>query len=484
MPVERREARNVAQCQGPPQVCTDGPFRGYRRLHWIQRAASRNAKQRFCALSHHLSEENLRRAFHELKGSKASGMDHVTKHAYRRNLNDNLRQLHQRLRGGGWRPRPSRQVLIPKAQGGTRPLAIGCVEDKIVQSLVARILEAIYEPSFYRHSYGFRRGKSAHQAIRRLHKVIRERRSDCVVVEVDIEKFFDSMDHGWLVERLQEKIGDAHFIRLIRRMLRNSVLGHDGQVRINECGTPQGSPVSPILANIYLHYLLDEWFRQNYSARGQMIRYADDVTFVFRDMKTAQAFQADLIQRMQEGGLTINLDKSKIVPFDDKAPQGNVNLLGFTFYWGRNRQRKRMLKVKTASKSLSRSMKAFTDWIKRYRNRWPLKRLWRMAALKLRGHYNYFAVSSNQRRVSHFYYVCINSLFKWLNRRSQKRSFTWEKFKRRLFFNPLPRPPLGFELIDITQEHGTVWKHKPRSRMRKLRTYGSVRSSGQKPVFT
>jgi group II intron reverse transcriptase/maturase len=437
-------------------------------------------------LMHHLNIGNLRRAFQELKGSRASGIDRVTKHGYKACLDENIQELYTRIRKGGWRPRPSREVLIPKPQGGTRPLAIGCVEDKIVQTLVSRILEAIYEPQFHPSSYGFRRGKSAHQALRHLYRAIRARKETCVVVEVDIEKFFDSMDHEWLMERIEERIGDGHFLRLLRRLLRNSVLGQDGRVRVNEVGAPQGSPVSPMLANIYLHHLLDNWFAENFAQEGEMVRYADDVVFVLRDEETANRFQSALNERIKEGGLRIHPDKTKVIPFNHRTPEGNVDLLGWTLFWGRGWRRKgdRPLKVKTSTKSLNRSMKAFTAWIKAYRNRWPLKRLWKMAALKLRGHFNYFGVSTNGKRLNHFYHACILSLFKWLNRRSQKASFTWEKFLRKLRYNPLPRPPLSFELIEITGRPGTGWKQKPKSRMRELRKSGSVRSIGQTPVFT
>jgi group II intron reverse transcriptase/maturase len=406
------------------------------------------------ALMHHLSEANLKRAFRELKGSKARGIDQVSKQAYQRDLDTNIHTLWDCMYRGGWRPQPSREVLIPKPRGGKRPLAVGCIEDKVVQLLVARILEAIYEPMFHRNSFGFRRGKSAHQAVRRLYRVINQWRDSCVVVEVDIEKFFNSMDHNWLMERLQTRISDPRFLRLIRRMLRNSILGVDGEIRANRRGTPQGSPVSPILANIYLHYLIDEWFEEHID-RGEMIRYADDVVYVFPSEDGAQSFYQELVQRMSTGGLGVNHEKSRIVHFDARSPRGNVNLLGFTFYWGRDRRRRRVLKVKTSSKSLRNSMKAFSDWIKHIRNRKPLKYIWAMAAAKLRGHYNYFGVTFNQRKLGHYYSVCIKALYKWLNRRSQKRSFAWERFMRKLAFDPLPRPPMGFELLEITYEHGT-----------------------------
>ena len=473
--MERREARRVNQLSLTPEVCEDGPFKGYVKLHWIRSAAEKKREEKVRALAHHLNPQNLRRAFRELDGSRACGVDGVTKQQYYVKLESNLRALHDTIRCGSWKPRPSREVLIPKPQGGTRPLAIGCLEDKIVQKLTARILEAVYEPLFHRHSYGFRQGKSPHDALARLHKVIRERRKACVVVEMDIEKFFNSVDHEWLMQKLELKIADEHFLRLIRRMLRGSILQEDGALAETERGTPQGSPVSPVLANICLHHLLDEWFDENHSESGEFIRYADDAVFVFRDEQTANAFRAHLTGRLKEAGLNLNLDKSGVVPFTAKAPAGFVSFLGFDFYWGRNANGERTLKVKTSSKRLNRCMKAFTDWIKEHRNKQRTTALWLEAAAKLRGHFDYYAVVFNQSKLVQFYYTCIGSLFRWLNRRSQKRSFTWTKFSRKLWFNPLPKPPSGDALIDITSEHRSERNHQPKSRMREIRTSGSVR---------
>lgn len=459
-----------------PQACADGPFRGYVKLDWIRAAAERRRKKPMRQLMHHFSTDNLRRAFRELDGSRASGVDGVTKQQYHVKLEDNLRALHHTIRCGGWRPRPSREVLIPKPQGGTRPLAVGCLEDKIVQTLTARILEAIYEPLFHRHSYGFRRGKSPHQALGRLHSVIHQRHEKCVVVEMDIEKFFNSVDHGWLLQKLKLKIEDEHFLRLIHRMLRGSILHEDGSLAESERGTPQGSPVSPMLANICLHHLLDEWFDAEYAGRGEFVRYADDAVFVFTDEDVAQRFQAALQLRLQEAGLSLNIAKSAIVPFSSRAPKGVISFLGFDFYWGRDRTGGRLLKLKTAATRLHRSMQAFLDWVKAWRNKKPLKQLWDDARARLIGHFNYFGVRYNEAKLSYFRFVCIGHLFKWLNRRSQKRSFDWAKFLRKLHFNPLPLPPHGDALIDITSEHRAVRNHQPKSRMRENRTSGSVRS--------
>jgi len=473
----------VAQGMSSPEVCEDGPFKGYARLHWIEAAARAKPGEKVHALMHHFTPENLRRAFRELDGSKATGIDRVTKRQYEEHLEENIEKLHGALRGGGWRPKPSRQVLIPKPQGGTRPLAVGCLEDKIVQTLVARILEALYEPIFSRQSFGFRRGKSAHQAVGRLHETIRDRSESCTVVEMDIEKFFDSMDHDWLVQKLETKIADPHLLRLIRRLLRSSLLTEDG-IKMSEVGTAQGSPASPILANICLHFLLDEWFREHFGAVGRMVRYADDAVFVFNDAASAETFRQALAARLAEAGLRLNVDKSGIVPFSKSNPRGTVAFLGFEFYWGRNAAGRKTLKVKTKPKRLGRSIQAFKEWVKLTRNRMKLDKLWSLARAKLQGHFGYFGVMYNEAKLSHFYHACVGLLFRWLNRRSQKRSFTWERYEKRLRLSPLPLPPSGDHLKDLTSERNSS-KHTPKSRMRKLRTSGSVRSAGrQRPAFT
>ena len=482
MPMERRGARFVAQTRRASPVRAEGPFKGYARLDWIHKAATE--RQSETSLMHHFCEANLRRAFQELSGSRAPGIDRVTKDQYRKDLDGNIKALVQTLREGRYRPRPSRQVLIPKSQGGTRPLAVGCLEDKIVQTLAARILEAVFEPVFSRHSYGFRHGMSAHQAVGRLYETIHDRGNSCVIVEMDIEKFFDSVDHDWLMDKLATRIADPSFLKLIRTLLRADVLRASGELSPTELGTPQGSPVSPVLANIYLHFLLDRWFDENHRTSGRMIRYADDAVFAFDDLASAEKFRAALAERLAEGKLRLNLDKSSIVPFSRRKPQGTVAFLGFELYWGRTVAGQRFLKLKTQPKRLSRSISAFTDWIKTTRNRMKLERLWRLASTRLLGHFNYFGVRSNSAKLGHFYQACVGALFKSLNRRSQRRSFTSERFAKRLIYSPLPLPPLEQDLRDVSSERSSS-KHTPKSRMREIRTSGSVRSAGrQRPAFT
>jgi RNA-directed DNA polymerase len=486
MPMERREPHRANRFNLTPEPCSYGPFKGYARLDRINSAAKENPQVKFKALLQQFTENNLRQAFRSLDGSKAIGIDQITKDQYAKNLETNLSQLADKIARGGWRPKPSREVMIPKANGGTRPLAIGCLEDKIVQQLGAKILEAIYEHTFHRHSYGFRPKRNTHQAIARLYKVVEERGETCVVVEMDLEKFFNSMDHEKLIEILAQRIEDHHFLRLIRRMLRNSILSEEGEIRQNDRGTPQGSPISPILANIYLDACLDQWLSSHWGKYAQMIRYADDAVFVFTDMEKAKQFKAELAERFEKDyKLKMNEDKSGIVNFSLHAPEAEIQFLGFHLYWGRKSvsSSKKMLKVKTSPKKLGKSIEAYTDWIKTQRSRLTLDKLWVKTSDKLRGHYSYYGLRFNRPKLAYFYHSIVGILFKWLNRRSQKRSYTWDAFAKRLRFKPLPRPSEA-TLIDITSGIVPELKRKMKSRMRKSRTYGSERSPGLSPVFT
>lgn len=483
--MEPRETQRVNRFKLTPEACADGPFKGYAGLDRINSAAAKGVG-RFTHLMHHLNEFNLRQAFRQCDGVKASGIDQITKEEYGKDLTTNIEDLVDQIQRGGWRPKPSREKLIPKPTGGFRSLAIGCLEDKIAQNLCSKILEAIYEPIFHRHSFGFRPGKNTHQAISRLHQEIRLRKDSCTVVEMDIEKFFSNINHQKLLELIKLRISDQHFLRLIKRMLKNSILSEDGELKINEVGAPEGSPISPIFSNIYLHYILDQWFEDNWATKGQIVRYADDAVFVFNNEQDAMEFQAALkVQLAKEGGIKLNVDKSGLTRFNESKPEGDIPFLGFIFYWGRSPTFKKLLKVKTAPKKVAASIQNFKEWIKANRHRHRLAKLWDLAAARLRGHYNYYGVTSNEAKLNHYYYACVRELFKWLNRRSQKRSYDWEGFLQRLKFTPLPKPPHGKALIDITNGLGSKLKHKLKSRVREIRKHGSVRSGGwQQPLFT
>jgi RNA-directed DNA polymerase len=482
--MEPRETRVVNRFSLQPEPCAEGVFKGYCKLERINSVAIRDRDAIFNNLSHTLNENNLRQAFRQLDGSKAVGIDRVTKEEYAKNLQANITDLFNEIYRGGWRPHPSRQVSIPKPTGGHRTLSVGCLEDKIVQTLVAKVLEAIYEPRFHRESYGFRQGRSAHQALASTYSAIKKRGKYTVVVEMDIEKFFDTINHDKMMSFLEQRISDRPFLRLVRRMLRNSILSPNGKLIDTTTGTPQGSPISPILANIYLHHVLDEWFDENYLKHAEMVRYADDAVFIFDDFTIAMEFKAALALRFAKYDLKLNEEKSGVVELGPKSG-GAIGFLGFILYWGRSRVTHINLKLKTDPKRLTRAVQNFTLWIKSVRNRLPTAEIWTRASARLRGHYNYYAVITNGKSVQKFYFSCVRGLFKWLNRRSQKRSFTWKEFVRKLMFNPLPKAPLGYEQIDVSSKHSSELKHKSKSRMRKSRTSGSLRSSGrQRSLFT
>lgn len=484
--MEPRDGQRVAPFKLSPDPCKQGPFAGYSGLDRINSTAKKLPEgRRLSQLRHHLHEENLRAAFRRLDGTKAVGIDRTTKNDYGERIDEVLPRLARRLKAGTFHPKPSREVLIPKPNGGVRPLAVGTVEDRMVQTLLAKTYEAVFEPIFHRHSYGFRPGRSCQQAIAKLYRTLTEQTPEAWVVEMDIEKFFSTMDHEKLMTMIQRRISDEAFLKLTRNLLQATVLGADGEMRTTVLGAPQGSPLSPILSNLYLHEALDTWFATEWEEKGTLIRYADDAVFVFGNEQDAQSFRDALIMRLGEFGLKLNLEKSGIRRFDAQTHEGVLPFLGFTFYWGiANKNRQRKLKVKTTPKRLAMCIQAFKEWIKLMRNRMKLDRLWDLAAMKLRGHFQYYGVTFNSGKLNHFYHACVNLLFRWLNRRSQKRSFTWERFERRLQFYPLPKPS-GAALLDIASSSCFEYKHKLKSRMRKSRTSGSERSGGrQRRLFT
>lgn len=394
-----------------------------------------------------LKVDLLRRAYRELDERKAVGTDGITKACYGRDLEANLERLQDQLHKGSYRPQPARQVFIPKANGKMRPLAISNLEDKIVQRAVAFIVEALYEPLFTDSSLGFRPKRGCHQAIRRVYHLLKDGRRPHVV-DVDIEKFFDSMNHERMMEFLEKRISDPRFLRLMAKLLRAGILV-DGEAQENEAGSPQGSIVSPLLANIFLHYTLDLWFKEHFGGyRQQMVRYADDVVCCFHDQDKAESFLPQLRERLQAFQLSVNESKTKIVNFENKT-HNVFHFLGFTFYWGKDRKGATLLKLKTQTERLRAKILSFKEWVKEARAKYRTQGLWRKASEKIRGHYAYFGVTFNSR-LTLFYKICVQLLFKWLNRRSQKRSYSWEGFQTRLRQHPLPKP-WGYSLLSLDQ---------------------------------
>lgn len=412
--------------------------------------AAKDRSKIFNNLLCHFKVANLREAFHALDGSKAAGMTGITKTQYGKSIDENLKDLETRIHRGTYRPLPKRGVFIPKAHGQQRLIAISEFEDKLVEYVIAKTLTAIYEPLFIKHSYGFRPGKSAHDAIKIAYCSLKDNKRPHVV-EIDLRSFFDTVSHRTLKKLLKRRLRDKRLLGLIGRFLEAGILNQQGELNTSDVGTPQGSIMSPVLANVFLHYALDEWFLENYAPKGGIIiRYADDAIFIFEDEQTAESFKDALKERLSAFGLKLNEDKSGRIHFDKRG--GEVfHFLGFTFYWGKDRGTvKRVLRVKTKRDQLFKKIQQFTLWIKKNRSRIRLNQIWDNATIKLRGHYEYYGVHTNRPALNHFYYAAVASLFKWLNRRSQKRSFTWEQFNRRLIFNPLPKPPEVIRLKSLT----------------------------------
>lgn len=395
----------------------------------------------FNNLLNHITGESLREAFHAMDANKARGIDGISKKEYGKRLEANIENLVKRIHNGSYKPQSKREVLIPKANGKTRPIAISSFEDKLVEWVVHKILECVYEPIFIRNSFGFRPSKSAHDAIKAVYYSLKGNRRPNVV-EIDFASFFNTIPHRKLIRIISKRISDKRFKGLIGRFLKVGILEQSGELTVPEMGTPQGSIMSPILANIYLHYVLDSWFLENYGSYSNVIvRYADDAVFFFRTEEIADQFYEDLFDRVTEYGLQLNEDKTRKISFR-KDGHTSFDFLGFTFYWGRKPESGiRVLKLKTRKATLISKIQDFYYWIKADRNRYKTKELWKTAKAKLEGHYNYFGFWMNRQKLNHFYWEAVKSLFKWLNRRSQKISFSWYEFQRKLKYNSIPAPP-------------------------------------------
>jgi RNA-directed DNA polymerase len=417
----------------------------------IARRARREPGATCAALMHLFTVDNLRACFEALDGSKAPGVDGVTKAMYGERLEDNLQRLHQQLRQMAYRPKPVRRVEIPKADGTMRPLGISCSEDKIVQELTRRILEAIYEPGFYETSYGFRPGRSAHDALRRLNREVMSAPVNWIAA-LDLAQFFDTMPHKEILAVLAERIQDRTLLRLSARRLKAGVQTPGGVVH-DELGSPQGSIVSPVIANVFLDKVLDQWVATSVKphCRGyvELIRYADDTLLVFEREEDAQRVMRVLPLRLATFGLRLNAQKTRLVPFGKRAAwrafkagqrPPTLDFLGFTHYWGHSRRGLVRVKRKTLKKRRRRALVAINQWLRQERNERKLPDLWHAVARKMRGHFNYFGVTDNSPALWQFDHAVRPLLFKWLNRRSQRRRFSWESFRRYEARHPLPRP--------------------------------------------
>jgi len=419
-------------------------------LERVRQTARQRKKERFTALLHHISIDCLRTAFFALKRDAASGVDGLTWPTYEADLDRNLTDLHERVHRGAYRALPSRRTYIPKADGKQRPLAVAALEDKIVQRATAAVLNAIYEEDFLGFSYGFRPKRGQHDALDALVVGIKSRRVN-FIFDADVASFFDSVSKDWLVRFVEHRIGDPRIIRLIQKWLKAGVL-EDGVVTVSEKGTGQGSVISPLLANVYLHYVFDLWAERwrRHEATGDMIlmRYADDIVVGFEHEADARRFWDDMRKRFEEFSLSLNPDKTRLIEFgrfaaERRAHRGlgkpeTFNFLGFTFICERNSRGQFLVKRTTRRDRMRATLRRIKDELRR-RMHQPIPEQGAWLKQVVRGFFAYHAVPTNGAALRAFYYYVERIWLRTLRRRSQKDRFSWQRMHR-LAAAWLPQP--------------------------------------------
>jgi RNA-directed DNA polymerase len=405
----------------------------------------------FTSIAHLLTVAALEQAWTSLRKDASAGGDGVTYAEYGARLGENLEQLHDRLKSGQYRAQPLRRVYIPKEAGGQRPISIPALEDKIVQRAVLELLNAIYEQDFLGCSYGFRPGRNAQQALDEVGRVICQRPMR-YVLEADICAYFDSLVRSQLMEWIEKRVRDGRILRLIGKWINAGVL-EDGRLLITQMGVGQGQVISPLLANIYLHYVLDEWFEDVVKPRlrGQAyeIRYADDFILCFQSREDAEKVLAVLRKRFEKYGLTLHPEKTRLIEFGREAlssweaAQGpkprTFDFLGFTHICRRSRKGHFTIHLRTMRKRLRGSLKRASAWCRRHRHD-PVAEQWRTLNAILRGHYHYYGRPTNFRSLVRFYRGVRRTWHKWLNRRTRGRSLPWHVYGELLKAYPLQRP--------------------------------------------
>ena len=413
-------------------------------LRTLTEKATRDRRHRFGDLYRWLNQDVLRLCFYRLRKDAASGVDGVTFQDYEQNLEANLTDLAERLKGKRYRARLVRRKYIPKGPGKFRPLGIPALEDKLVQMVVTQILLAIFEVDFLRCSYGYRLGLGAHDAIRFLTDELQWGKYN-FVVEADIKGFFDNLRWEWLERMLEQRIQDGAIRNLIGKWLRAGILEEDGRVIHPQTGTPQGGIISPVLANLYLHFVLDLWFEHRVRPQNQgrcaLVRYADDYVVLFEYRHEAVRFESAMKERLAKFGLEVAADKTKLLRFGRNGGpyNGRFDFLGFEFYWEPDRKGQPRVKRRTATKKWRASVQRMTEWIRENRGQ-SVRRLMKTLASKLRGTWNYYGLIGNYRRLRLFYEVTCRTVYKWLGRRSQRKRMTWPAFERMLARFRVPPP--------------------------------------------
>ena len=443
-PAESAERRSVAEGNSEQATTcgTRSPEDVSSGLVRIREAARRDAKQRFTSLMHHVNVNLLRQAYVSLKRDAAAGVDDMTWREYGERLEERLPDLHDRIQSGRYRAKPSKREWIPKPDGRQRPIGIAALEDKIVQKSLVMVLQQIYEEDFLGFSYGFRPGKSQHHALDALYVAITQRKVSWVF-DADIRGFFDTLDHQWLMKFVEHRVADPRVLRFVRKFLRAGV-SEDGQWSKTEVGTPQGAVVSPLLANIYLHYVLDLWVHwwRGHRARGEVyiIRYCDDFVLGFQYRSDAQRFHRELNQRLTKFGLELHQSKTRLVEFGRFAAENrkrrgenkpeSFDFLGFTHYCAKRRSDGGFtVRRKTVAKKMRAKLKEVGSTLRR-KNCLPIRLQGRWLRSVIRGYLNYYAVPGNADSLNAFRTLAIRTWLKALRRRSQKgRKLTWSRFK-------------------------------------------------------
>jgi RNA-directed DNA polymerase len=435
---------------------TSGSITVSTKLERIAKLAREMPQTALTTLAHNIDIDWLHEAYRRTRKNGATGVDRQTAEEYAGNLEVNLRSLLERAQSGSYVAPPVRRIHIPKGDGSqTRPIGIPTFEDKVLQRAVAMVLEAIYEQSFLVCSYGFRPGRSAHQALRLVQSQT-VKMAGRWVLEIDIRRFFDTLDHGQLRDIVRKRVRDGVLLRLISKWLNAGVM-EDGAIVYPEAGTPQGGVISPLLANIYLHEVLDEWFVRQVAprlvGRAVLVRYADDVVIIFGNEQDARRVFDVLPKRFEKYGLTLHPEKTRLVDFrrpdrralpspdngDVRSRPGTFDLLGFTHYWAKSRKGYWVVKQKTAADRLRRALKRIADWCRLHRHE-PVRDQWKALKRKLLGHFGYFGITGNYPALHNLSVRVAGAWRKWLSRRSQRAWISREKMKRLLERYPLPQP--------------------------------------------
>lgn len=421
------------------------------RLAQIAELARRMPETALTTLAHHIDLAWMYEAYGQTRKSGAPGVDRVTAEEYERKLDENLQSLLDRFKSGSYKAPPVRRVHIPKGGGKTRPIGIPTLEDKVLQRAVTMLLEAVYEQDFLECSYGFRPGRSPHQVVETLWKRLMDWGGGWVL-DVDIQSFFDDLDRTQLRTFLDQRVRDGVIRRAIDKWLKAGVL-EDGVLSRPTRGTPQGGVISPLLANVYLHEVVDTWFEQDVKPRMRgecfLLRFADDMVMVFADEQDARRIHDVLPKRLARFGLTMHPEKTRLVPFrrppgrpgdrglDREVRPGTFDFLGFRHFWGASRKGNWTVTRKTSPNRFRRAVAAIDDWC-RHNRHYPVKDQLPILCSKLRGHCYYYGITGNSWAIGRFRTELQRSWRRWLNRRSQRGRMTWKRFNRLLKRHPLP----------------------------------------------